>query len=100
MIKLEELSYNGKVVLTIGFDDSDKSIIFVDENNSTVRLGINGISITSENDINISSRGNIKIDGVNITINANVSLTAKANATAELSASGQTTVKGAIVMIN
>jgi len=37
---------------------------------------------------------------LNITQIANVAFTAKGTATAELSASGQTTVKGAMVLIN
>jgi hypothetical protein len=100
MIKLEELSYNDKVVLTIEYDENEKSVILTDEHKNTVRLGTNGISLTSDRDINISARGNIKIDGLSIDINAQTSLTAKGTAMAELSASGQTTVKGAIVMIN
>jgi hypothetical protein len=100
MIKLEELSYNGNIVLTIKFDENDKSIVLVDEHKNTVRLGANGISLVSNTDINISAGGNIKIEGGNIAINAQMSLAAKGSATAELSASGQTTVKGAIVMIN
>jgi hypothetical protein len=100
MIKLEELSYNGNIVLTIEFDENDKSIVLVDENKNTVRLGANGISLVSNKDINISAGGNIKMDGLNVIINAKSSLAVKGAATAELSASGQTTVKGAIVMIN
>jgi hypothetical protein len=100
MIKLEELSYNGNIVLTIEFDENDKSIVLVDEHKNTIRLGANGISLVSNKDISISAGGNIKIDGLNVAINAKSSLAAKGAATAELSASGQTTVKGAIVMIN
>jgi hypothetical protein len=100
MIKLEELSYNDKVVLTIEFDENDKSVVLVDENKNTVRLGSKGISLISENDITISSGGNVNIDGLSIAINAQSSLTAKGVQTAELSASGETTVKGGIVMIN
>jgi hypothetical protein len=100
MIKLEELSYNGNIVLTIEFDENDKSIVLVDENKNTVRLGANGISLVSNKDINISAGGNIKMDGLNVIINAKSSLAVKGAATAELSASGQATVKGAIVMIN
>jgi hypothetical protein len=37
---------------------------------------------------------------LNINQTADISFVAKANASAELSASGQTTVKGATVMIN
>jgi hypothetical protein len=100
MIKLEELSYNDIVVLTIEYDENEKSVILTDENKNTVRLGANGISLTSGSNINISARGNIKIEGMSIAINAQTSLTAKGAASAELSASGQTTVKGAMVMIN
>lgn len=101
MIKLEELSYNDKVVLTIEFDENEKTVILVDENKNTVRLGPNGISLTNEmGDINIISKGHIKIEGTNVDINAKAFLTVKGVATAELSAQGQTTVKGAMVMIN
>jgi hypothetical protein len=100
MIKLEELSYNDKVVLTIEFDENDKSVVLVDENKNTVRLGTKGISLISDNDITISSGGNVNIDGLSIAINAQRSLTAKGVQTAELSATGETTVKGALVMIN
>jgi len=100
MIKLEELSYNDKVVLTIEFDENDKSVVLVDENKNTVRLGPKGISLISDNDITISSGGNVNIEGLSIAINAQKSLTAKGVQTAELSATGETTVKGALVMIN
>jgi hypothetical protein len=100
MIKLEELSYNDKVVLTIEFDENDKSVVLVDENKNTVRLGPKGISLISDNDITISSGGNVNIEGLSIAINAQKSLTAKGVQTAELSATGETTVKGGMVMIN
>ena len=86
--------------MTIEFDENDKSVVLVDENKNTVRLGPKGISLISDNDITISSGGNVNIDGLSIAINAKRSLTAKGVQTAELSASGETTVKGAMVMIN
>lgn len=101
-----------KVVLS----DEDKSILLEDQNQNKVELGSDGITIESPKDISISAKGKIKIDavgevqtsskadvtvkGLNINHEANVGLVAKGNATAELSASGQTTVKGAMVMIN
>jgi hypothetical protein len=42
----------------------------------------------------------VEVSGVNISQSAQASFTAKGNASAELSASGQTVVKGAMVMIN
>jgi len=100
MIKLEEFSYNDEVILTIGFDDKDNSVVLIDKNNNKVSLGSNGISFTSVGEINIKSQGNITIDGLSIAINAENSLTAKGIASAELSSSGQSKVKGALVMIN
>ena len=100
MIKLKEVSYNEEIVLTIGVDENDGSVILVDKYTNTIWLGVNGISLVSNTDINISSKGKINIEGMNVTINAKAGLTAKGNDTAELSASGETTIKGAIVMIN
>ena len=116
MIKLEELSFEDKVVLTIGFNKKDNSVIFIDRNDNEIRLGPDGITLKSDKGIKLISKGNIDISnvgGVNIKSNAdvtvegmkiqataNVGFTAKGNVTAELSASGQTTVKGAMVMIN
>lgn len=101
-----------KVVLS----DKDKSILVQDQNNNKVELNPSGITIDSPKDIKISAKGTISIDavgkigitsqadvatkGLNVECSANVAFTAKGNASAELSASGQTTVRGALVMIN
>ncbi len=98
------------------FSEEDKSILMEDQNGNKVELGDGGITLDSPKDININAQGDIaltatgKIDiaatgdaslkGMNVNLEANTGLTAKGNATAELSASGQTTVKGAMVMIN
>ena len=50
--------------------------------------------------ISCSSKADVSIDGTNVKVQAKIGVSAKGNATAELSASGQTTVKGAMVMIN
>lgn len=75
-----------------------------------------GISLSSAKDIKLKAKGTITMDatskisatakqdvsleGLNVKVQAKVGATVKGNATAELSASGQTTVKGAMVMIN
>ena len=100
MIKLKELSFNEEILLTIGVDENDGSVILVDKFKNTIQLGVNGISLISNTDLNISAKGNIIIEALNVTINAEVGVTVKGNATAELSASMQTIVKGAMVMIN
>jgi type VI secretion system secreted protein VgrG len=101
-----------KVVIS----DDEKSILLSDQNRNTVELKPSGITLDSPKDIKITSKSKITIDatsgvdissvadvkvtGLNINQTANVSFTAKGNASAELSAAGQTTVKGAMVMIN
>lgn len=82
---------------------------------NSITMDNNGIQILSHNDINISgmninltanlniaSKANVEISShaQNIHQNADTEFTAKGNAHAELSASGETVVKGAIVMIN
>lgn len=101
-----------KVVL----DDKDKSILLSDMNGNTVRLGTSGIALDSPKDIKCTAKGGITLDavgavsiaskadvkaqGMNVSCQGQVGFKAEGAATAELSASGQTTVRGAMVMIN
>ncbi len=101
---------------SIVISDDGKSIEIKDQNSNRIKLSTDGILIDSAKDVKISAQGNITMDamanvsvkartdvalkGLNINASAGIGFTAKGNATAELSASGQTTVKGAIVMIN
>lgn len=103
---------NNKIVLS----DDAKSILVQDQNSNKIELGTGGITIDSPKDIKITAKGGITLDavnaisitskadvktaGLNVNNEAQVGFVAKGTATAELSASGQTTVKGAIVMIN
>jgi len=103
---------NNKVVLS----DTDKSITLQDETNNKVTLTTGGITLDSPKDIKLTAKGSMTLDavgaisitskadvkasGLNITCDAQVAFTGKGAASAELSASGQTTVKGAMVMIN
>ncbi len=101
---------------SIVISDDGKSIEIKDQNSNSIKLSSDGIILDSAKDIKISAKGNVNISavakisasaqqdlalsGLNVNATAQVGITAKGNATAELSASGQTTVKGAIVMIN
>ena len=58
------------------------------------------INLTATSNLAMKATADVTLDGLSITHNAKTSFTAKGNASAELSASGQTTVKGAMVMIN
>lgn len=97
-------------------NDDEESILMQDQNSNKVLLSPDGIVLDSPKDISITAKGKITIDamgaidvssqadvsvkGMNVNHEANASFVAKGNASAELSASGQVTVKGAMVMIN
>lgn len=103
---------NNKVEL----NDDGKSVTLSDANGNEVKMDKDGITLSSAKDIKLSAKGNITMDatmklsaaakqdasleGLNVKVQAKVGATVKGNATAELSATGQTTVKGAMVMIN
>lgn len=112
--KIIKITTPGNNSITIS--DDDKAITIADQNSNSIKLSSDGILLNSAKDINIKATGNIVLDatgkvtigakqdvavnGLNVSNEAQIGFTAKGSATAELSASGQTTVKGAIVMIN
>jgi Rhs element Vgr protein len=112
--KITKLETPGGNSITIS--DKDKSIELVDQNSNSIKMTSSGVNITSQKDIVLKATGNITLDatgkvnvtaqqdvavaGMNVNNTAQVGFTAKGNATAEVSASGQTTIKGGIVMIN
>jgi uncharacterized protein involved in type VI secretion and phage assembly len=103
---------NNKIVLS----DQDKSILLLDQNNNRAELNPGGITLDSPKDIkvkangtitleavgaiSISSQADVKSTGLNVVCEGQVGFTGKGSATAELSASGETVVRGAMVMIN
>lgn len=100
----------------IVMSDQDRSLVVQDQNGNTVQLGESGIALDSPKDIRLSAQGSITLDavqgvainsngdlklaGLNIEANAQAGFQARGAASAELSASGQTTIQGALVMIN
>ena len=103
---------NNKIELS----DDGKFIRLTDRNRNKMTMDDNGILLSSsgkitlkaEKDIVIDTVGNVNmtsnrdivLEGGNVNAKARIGFTAKGNATAEISASGQTTIKGGIVMIN
>lgn len=101
---------------SIVISDDAKGIKVKDQNRNECMMDDKGIKLTSAKDIVLSAKGNIQLDakgkiavkatqdvsieGMNVTAKAQTSLKVTGSASAELSASGQTTVKGAMVMIN
>ena len=112
--KILTLETPGKNSITI--NDKAKSILIADQNKNKTELNSSGITLDSPKDITITSKGKVDITGtggVNLTSNADVKIsglnvnaegkvgfTGKGSATAEVSASGTTTIKGGMVMIN
>ncbi len=98
------------------FDDDGKKIVITDQHKNKITLNDSGITIESAKDLVLKAKGNVKINatqnletesksdtkinGLNVNATAKVGIKLNGSATAELSASGQTTVKGAMVMIN
>ncbi len=101
---------------SITLDNKEKAVTIVDVNENQFTMNDSGIEMKSPKDIHLKADGNISMqatgnidlkatgdltgDGMNVTLSAQTGFTGKGNATAEISASGQTTVKGAMVMIN
>ena len=88
--------------------DDGKAITLEDQNGNKVVLDGQGITLDSPKDVSIKAQGkvdiqatqDVSIKGMNVNANADIGVKAAGGATAELSAGGQTTVKGAMVMIN
>ena len=112
--KMVKISTPGKN--TVEISDDDKHIKLTDQNKNEIVMNSSGISLSSAKDITLKAKGAITMDatskfsatakqdvsleGLNVNMQAKVSAAVKGNAKAELSASGQTTVKGGMVMIN
>ena len=102
---------------SIIISDKDKEINITDLNGNKIKTSASGIEITSDFNITIKSGqkvaitgttgvnvecsgGDIGIKGLNVAAEAQVKASLKGTAQAELVASGQTVVKGGVVMIN
>ena len=101
----------------ITISDEDKGITIVDENKNSIKTNAEGITIKDSNgneivmsssgieikscsDLKLTATADVTVSGINITNSASASMKSTGQASAELSASGETTIKGAIVMIN
>ncbi|EDP97193.1 type VI secretion system tip protein VgrG [Kordia algicida OT-1] len=99
------------------FSDEDKQITIKDQNNNSIVMSESGITIKSEKDITVeatqnltlkgnqgvtieSSGGDVQIKGLNIKETAQMEYSAEGSMTASLQGGTQTTIKGAMVMIN
>ena len=102
---------------TITISDDDKSIEILDQTKNSIKMSDAGIVLTSKKDLTMTATGDISISAtgkltldskqdmaatskMNISHTAQIGFTGKGTATAEVSATGQTTIKGGMVMIN
>lgn len=83
----------------LSLNDKDKGIIIEDQNGNKITLNDQGISIESQKAITIKSTQDVNLEGNNTTIKANAQLKAQGMAS-EVSATGNTVIKGGIVQIN
>jgi len=100
----------------VELSDNGKYLKLTDENKNEITMDNGGITFLSSKDVIMRAKGSIQmcadadinwnaqkdacLEGLNVNVRGKVSAIVKGDATAELSASGQTTVKGAMVMIN
>lgn len=101
---------------SITLSDDQTSIRIVDSSGNKIGMTSSAVTVESVADLVLKAAANVKIEagtalsakagtdltleGLNVNATANVGFKAQGQAQAELSAAGQTTVKGAIVMIN
>jgi Rhs element Vgr protein len=102
---------------TLVISDDTKGLTLTDQQKNTITLSDKGVAIVSKSKLSLTADQDIALEsttgkitlkaaqditvkGLNVSATADVALALKGTATAELSASGNTTVKGVMVMIN
>lgn len=102
---------------TIVLSDEEKQIILKDENGNSIELSESGITIKSEKSITIEANesvdikgsigvkisadsGDVETSGLNIKQSADVEFSAEGSASAQINGGAETSIKGALVMIN
>ncbi len=113
----KDITINTPKKNTIILSDEDGKITIQDSNKNKVELSDSGILLKTSKDIKLdatgkidlnatgkislkSKGGDVALEGLNVNAKAKMSFSANGTASAELKATGTTTVKGAMVMIN
>ncbi len=81
-------------------DDDAGVIHFEDENGNKVVVDSGGITLDSPKDIILKATGDIRLEGMNISVKANAQFKAEGSAGAEISTSAVAVLKGSMVQIN
>ncbi len=90
--RVEHRIAEGNWLTTLELGTAAASVGLADEHGNSVRLDAQGISLRSA--------GAIAVNGLSVNLAAQTALVARGSASAELSASGETVVRGAMVRIN
>lgn len=78
--------------------DEDKGIALTDQNGNKITLNDTGIVIESTKDLTLKAAKDIKMEGMNIEVNAQTGFKAKGTSSAEMS-SASTTIKGSATTV-
>lgn len=85
-------------ILTL--DEDAGEIRIEDDNSNVITIDSAGISMESAGDISIKASGDVKIQGMNVSIAADAEFKAEGSAGAEVSTSAIAVLKGSMVQIN
>lgn len=88
---------SGKVIT---LDEDAGEIKLEDENKNVITMDSKGIVMESAGNIEIKSKGDVTIEGININMKANAQFKAEGMAGVELSSNAIAVLKGSIVQIN
>lgn len=81
-------------------DDDAKEIVIEDANGNKITMSSDGIALESAKDITLKATGDVKLEGVNITVKASAEFNADGGAGSKVTSSAMTTIKGSLVQIN
>jgi Rhs element Vgr protein len=81
-------------------DDTGKMIQMEDSSGNKITMNEQGITIETSKKLTLKAGQDAALEGLNVNLKASTQLKAQGNASAELSASGNTVIKGAVVQIN
>lgn len=106
-IKLEFDDEKQSVLITtpdgnmISIADKDEAKITIsDKNKNKIEMSKDGITIDSAKDLNLKAKGDIKIEGNNISESAKAKYKTEGQSGIEISSSANTVIKGSVVQIN
>jgi len=84
----------------VALSEEDKSISMEDQHGNKLLMDDSGITLESIKDIVLKATGDLKTEGVNITMKGSAQAKLEGSAGAEVSSGGSLTIKGSIVQIN